>query len=487
MLSVVTFGVRMRASFFSFFERGWWLGALVVTLTACQDYPFVNRPNQRVSKAIINEVVLEASDTDILFVVDNSGSMGEEQANLQRNALVFIQELALSENRYQVGVINTDVFSNNVGRLQITRATQGDLDRAGCTIGPSPDTGPPYLVRPDPQLPTAQLEAERCRLVQDFVKTIGSLGLGGNRNEAGLLAARKALDPADVDVNGFNNGFLRAEADLAVIFMTDEDDCSRASYPGSWNVNPRCYEEANTAIPVETLLTDLENLKGNPTTNPEIVGKIRAALIGGGGITGAEGGTFQDLGCFLQGGSASTNCGCWDSDNNVFFCNYLSANYNQVCTSANTCPNRCQALPATRYEGFLRELRNRRSQAGFNPGTFSDSICQAEYDDTLLNIARSVVLSSCFEFNAPAVDVNTISFEITRGNNLITVPRYDPAGNGAACTNCADCPDGAWRLTTPITSTPTRVCLDCNLVKQAGDLFTLSIINEVVGFSGDSQ
>jgi hypothetical protein len=46
--------------------------------------------------------------TDIVFVVDNSGSMSEEQANLANNFEYFIYKLQSSNADYQIGVITTD-------------------------------------------------------------------------------------------------------------------------------------------------------------------------------------------------------------------------------------------------------------------------------------------------------------------------------------------------------------------------------------------
>ena len=46
--------------------------------------------------------------TDIVFIVDNSGSMAEEQANLANNFEYFIYKLQSSNADYQIGVITTD-------------------------------------------------------------------------------------------------------------------------------------------------------------------------------------------------------------------------------------------------------------------------------------------------------------------------------------------------------------------------------------------
>ena len=54
------------------------------------------------------------------------------------------------------------------------------------------------------------------------IKCIGSVGINGCGFEAQLESARRALDP-QLNVNP---GFLRADAALLVLFITDEDDCS---------------------------------------------------------------------------------------------------------------------------------------------------------------------------------------------------------------------------------------------------------------------
>ncbi|MBI3178075.1 MAG: VWA domain-containing protein, partial [Deltaproteobacteria bacterium] len=82
--------------------------ALLATLAACQEYPFVYRPNQRVAITTVREVIVRNTNTDVLFIIDNSGSMTEEQANLKRNTAIFIAALAQSENIYRVGIITTD-------------------------------------------------------------------------------------------------------------------------------------------------------------------------------------------------------------------------------------------------------------------------------------------------------------------------------------------------------------------------------------------
>jgi hypothetical protein len=128
---------------------------------------------------------------DILFVIDDSGSMGEEQANLAKNFDNFFATLKGSGLDYQVGIVTTDVdYEEKAGRLQ------GDVK----------------VLKPD----TAELE-------QHF-KTSVAVGTNGSTQEQGLEAIRLALTAPNKDAT--NAGFLREGSRLAVIIISDEEDQS---------------------------------------------------------------------------------------------------------------------------------------------------------------------------------------------------------------------------------------------------------------------
>ncbi len=133
-----------------------------------------------------------AAMIDILWVVDNSPSMAQEQNNLAANFDSFIQFIDESDVDYRIGVISTDLdLAGHGGRLQgstriITSSTQ-----------PSP----------------ASVFADNIRV-----------GTGGAGHERGLEAAYLAL--SEPLILGHNAGFLRSDAALAIIFVSDEDDHS---------------------------------------------------------------------------------------------------------------------------------------------------------------------------------------------------------------------------------------------------------------------
>jgi hypothetical protein len=136
---------------------------------------------------------------DILWVVDNSGSMQEEQNNLANNFSSFMQYINQSLIDYHIGVISTDLMKNVDG-------TCYNAGHCGQLLG-----NPRIIDRttPDP--------------LAAFANNV-KVGTSGGGNEMGILAAHQAItEPLR---SGANAGFLRDDASLAIIFVSDEDDHS---------------------------------------------------------------------------------------------------------------------------------------------------------------------------------------------------------------------------------------------------------------------
>lgn len=181
------------------------------------------------------QVLPDKVQTDILFVVDDSGSMSEEQANLAANLGAFIDTLAASpvENQFRIAVTNTSVE----GYL----ATEQSYAAGPSRNVPYPDgsllavaqvnalgVAGRYLY--DTNLyPQAGgwggnriLDAGAPSLVQDFKANV-LVGISGSGREQPLRAAQLALTDR---LAAANAGFLRPGARLAIIILSDEDDCS---------------------------------------------------------------------------------------------------------------------------------------------------------------------------------------------------------------------------------------------------------------------
>ena len=182
-------------------------------------------------------------DVDVLFVMDNSGSMEQEQKNARVNFAKLVDGLRLSPTtdkllNLRIGVVSTDL---GAGNLYTDNACQLDGDKgklhnkaqiAGCR----PPTDAWIEYQEDKGLITTNVPGSGTAIqkVKDAFNCIAALGTDGCGFEQTLMSAKRALDPA-VNVNP---GFLRngdpcqagrEDAILAVMFLTDEDDCSAAN------------------------------------------------------------------------------------------------------------------------------------------------------------------------------------------------------------------------------------------------------------------
>jgi hypothetical protein len=184
-------------------------------------------------------------NADILFVIDNSGSMEQEQASLRANFGKFMDVLATIEGgipNLHIGVATTNLgqsATDGVGMASFgaSCANRGD-DGAMRT---APLINGRYIV--DEEIAGGGRNRNYSGTLGDAFSAIADVGTAGCGIEQHLGAAKRAL------TNVANSGFLRDDAKLAVIFIQDEDDCSlehKALFEGSADglaVNFRCTQE----------------------------------------------------------------------------------------------------------------------------------------------------------------------------------------------------------------------------------------------------
>jgi hypothetical protein len=168
---------------------------------------------------------------DVLFVIDDSGSMGQEQASLAANFPVFMDalaELPTGLPDLHVGVVSSDLgLSSTSGAGAATIAgCLGEGDEGALHAGSSPACAASTLT--DNFLASNVTELGRVNNftgeLSDAFSCIATLGTGGCGFEQHLRSMRRALEP-----NPANDGFLRPDAFLAVVVIADEDDCSAAT------------------------------------------------------------------------------------------------------------------------------------------------------------------------------------------------------------------------------------------------------------------
>ncbi|MEZ4321431.1 MAG: hypothetical protein R3F61_28425 [Myxococcota bacterium] len=167
----------------------------------------------------------ENDQVDILFVVDDSCSMEDEQATLAAGFQSFAEQLESSQTRFHLGVISTS--------FDYTDPERGKL------LG-----DPLFLTEED-----------------DYVTEFSSraqVGIAGLDQEKGLEAASYALGPvANLDLNG---GFVRRDARLLVVFVSDEEDCSDGGALAGLD-GEECYNQRDQLVPVAEYVEDFRGLK----------------------------------------------------------------------------------------------------------------------------------------------------------------------------------------------------------------------------------
>jgi hypothetical protein len=142
----------------------------------------------------VDVYVQRPATVDVLWVADDSGSMIAERTRLAGDFEAFLEMLVESNGQidYRVGVTSTNVGPTGLnGRLR----------------GPFIDAS-----TPNPR------EAFAAQLAFPETRT---------RQEQGLEAARLAMEAPPVEPG--SPAFLRPDAALAIIFLTDEDDASYGS------------------------------------------------------------------------------------------------------------------------------------------------------------------------------------------------------------------------------------------------------------------
>jgi hypothetical protein len=197
--------------------------AAATFLTACPDREVSElKPEQ--GKIEYKDIPVTVNrDLDLLFVIDNSGSMGEEQASLRANFPKFIDVLNTIQGglpNVHIAVINSDMGTLNGPQI-------GSPNQGGCA-----GMGNDGVMRELPGQPNVRYisdvkdDVTQMRTknyngnLSDVFSSLAEVGTQGCGFESHLGAMRRSLD------NQANTGFLRPDAYLAVIIIADEDDCS---------------------------------------------------------------------------------------------------------------------------------------------------------------------------------------------------------------------------------------------------------------------
>jgi len=191
--------------------------AVVATVAGCINRDLAEvKPNPVVEEQV-DFPFNQNNNLDLLFVVDNSGSMRAEQVSLAINFVNIINTLEayLPDGlpNIHVGVVSTDMGDGPYRGCTET-GDQGRLQNTARVAGCSPPTGA--------FISNVEGVTNYSGSLADTFACIAQLGTTGCGFEQPLESMQRALDGS----NPSNAGFLRDDAMLAIVFITDEDDCS---------------------------------------------------------------------------------------------------------------------------------------------------------------------------------------------------------------------------------------------------------------------
>jgi hypothetical protein len=380
------------------------LGCLLVlcALASCSQSP---------GRHTIAEVIVP-DQMDVLFVLDNSGDMVAEERQIGEAFDVLADRLyERYGSDYHVGVITSGMESSacpqcdqviTQGCMNETGETGRLQDRLGYNQGT--DDNPDFIHEIDPACPKVLTHTTReCFYDPIQQKGFAMVGVNGCGYERGLAVMRPALDQL---AGSYNAGFLRPEAGLTVIQLSNEIDCGEIDdiTEGLGGIGGSvCYYAANGAdpeggktdpdgkpyalTPVSEYYRFLMSLKRNQ------VGMVKFAAIVG----------VKDLSDL----STTTIEFYWDE----IYSRYL---IEDACQTPDCIGRFCFSEPSPRYIALAQMF-------GIKANGLVESICQSDYTESMQKIGELV--AGCphgFSLTGKIIDPITVDILI----NDVKVPRY---------------------------------------------------------------
>jgi hypothetical protein len=329
--------------------------------------------------------LIEPPKLDVLFMIDNSSSMKEEQEGVARELTAFIDELKKGGGvslDFHLGVITSSVYQHtniNGVNYQKSCGINGFYCEQSGKLQAVPDPGPDGGVI----LGTGTeriLDGNDAKVVEKFSRLVQQ-GTNGSGQETPFEAIRLAVTDLNKvsDKLGGNAGFLRDGARLLVVILTDEDDCSEKLASGAKSVvtvgdSPSvddCADQMNSLTPVsEYHRIFTEELKDSLGHSREVIWTAIAPVS-----------TINKSAMATLDGPQVRNIDC----------------------------------PTSNAPG----IRHRQMAEAFDPSLVNlDSICRTSYRETLLTIAQLASVSQTLDIkNVP--DPRMLQIKITRKTGLV--------------------------------------------------------------------
>jgi hypothetical protein len=185
---------------------------------------------------------------DFLFVVDNSGSMGDEQQNLVNSFNGFIDSIqnTVKAKDYHIMVIDTDAGSSFLQECFVVCTLLPECEGYPCNNLPMPEGCDASLgsgLTKNPQNEPCGIVGGMRYMVDgqpnlaETFSCLGKVGINGDGSERPMEAMVTGITALNKP-GACNDGFLRKDALLVVTFITDEEDIDKSNGgPAGWKAS----------------------------------------------------------------------------------------------------------------------------------------------------------------------------------------------------------------------------------------------------------
>lgn len=220
---------------------------------------------------------------DFMFVIDNSGSMADNQANLIANFPNFItgiQSTLTDVDEYQVGIVTSDGYGPNVNGCQ---QLGGLVAKTGGSNSSGQQCGPFATNR--------NFMTEQDDLANKFA-CAAQVGTDGSGFEQPMAAMEIAVRGDLGGAGQCNEEFLRDDALLVLVIITDEWDGPGDPDPGTSPGNAQSWYDtvvaAKDGIAENVVVVSLVHFGGCPPSDGFLSGDIEpfTNLFGENGFVG---------------------------------------------------------------------------------------------------------------------------------------------------------------------------------------------------------
>ena len=191
------------------------------------------------------------NEMDLLFMIDNSSSMSEMQTKLYNQLPEFMQVLEglPTPPSLHVAVVSSDMGAPGDSTSSIMCTTMGDqgqfqsMARGICT-DTTLTSGDTFIS--DAEM-TPNYTASDLTTVLQCIAPLGDQGCGFEHQ---LASIDRALGADGAAPPNSNAGFLRPEAYLGIVILTNEDDCSAPANTQLFSLNGGQQNINNTLGPI---------------------------------------------------------------------------------------------------------------------------------------------------------------------------------------------------------------------------------------------